>query len=85
MVKKSSEIFEDLLNSLENMIDAQDDMWSEEQNCNYKYMWKIKEERLIPAKAEFKKNLDEYLDRRFETYCIKNGITRHVFLDNETE
>jgi len=79
MVKKSSEIFEDLLVALENMIDAQDDMWQEEKYHNHKQMWKISEERLIPAKIEFKKNLDAYLDRRFETFCEKNGIRRIIF------
>lgn len=80
MVRKSNEIVEDLIGSLEKMIDAQDDMWEEEQNCNYKHMWKIKEERLVPAKEEFKRNLDEYIDRRIETYCDKFKITRHIVI-----
>lgn len=76
MVRKSTEIVEDLIDSLEKMIDAQDDMWEEEKNCNYREQLKIKEERLFPAKEEFKKMLDEYIDRRIETFCIKHHITR---------
>lgn len=81
MVRKSSEIVEDLIDALEKMIDAQDDMWQEEKHCNYREQNKIREERLIPAKAEFKDMLDEYIDRRIETYCIKHHITRTLFLD----
>lgn len=35
---------------LENMIDAQDDMWIEEQNSNIKWRDKIKQDRYEPAK-----------------------------------
>ena len=79
MVRKSGEIVEDLIDALEKMIDAQDDMWQEEKHCNYREQNKIREERLIPAKAEFKDMLDEYIDRRIETYCVKHHITRMTF------
>ena len=79
MVRKSTEIVEDLIDALEKMIDAQDDMWQEEKHCNYREQNKIREERLIPAKAEFKDMLDEYIDRRIETYCVKHHITRMTF------
>lgn len=79
-MRTSSEIVEDLIDSLEKMIDAQDDMWQEEKHCNYKLQNKIREERLIPAKLEFKTMLDEYIDRRIETYCIKHLITRTTFV-----
>jgi hypothetical protein len=36
--------------ALEEMMDARDDMWEEEQNCNYRYMWKIRSERYDPAR-----------------------------------
>ena len=49
-MRTSSEIVEDLIDSLEKMIDAQDDMWQEEKHCNYKQQNKIREERLGPAK-----------------------------------
>jgi hypothetical protein len=79
MVRKSGEIVEDLIDALEKMIDAQDDMWQEEKHCNYREQNKIREERLVPAKAEFKEMLDEYIDRRIETYCVKHHITRMTF------
>jgi hypothetical protein len=80
MVRKSSDIVEDLINSLEKMIDAQDDMWQEEKYANYREQIKIHDERLVPAKEEFKKNLDDYIDRRIETYCIKYMIPRTTFV-----
>ena len=79
MVRKSTEIVEDLINALEKMIDAQDDMWQEEKYANYREQIKIHDERLIPAKEEFKTHLDEYIDRRIETYCVKHHITRMTF------
>jgi hypothetical protein len=39
-----------LLDNLEAMIDAQDDMWEEEKYANYRERLKIKEERYEPAK-----------------------------------
>ena len=81
MVRKSSEILDDLIDALEKMIDAQDDMWQEEKHCNYREQNKIREERLIPAKAEFKDMLDEYIDRRIETYCDKYLIRRTKILN----
>ena len=79
-MRTSSEIVEDLIDSLEKMIDAQDDMWQEEKQCNYRQQNKIREERLVPAKAEFKGMLDEYIDRRIETYCVKHKIPRFTFV-----
>ena len=84
MVRKSSEILEGLIDALEKMIDAQDDMWQEEKYANYREQIKIHDERLVPAKEEFKKNLDDYIDRRIETYCIKYMIPRTTFV-GETE
>jgi len=81
MVRKSTEIVEDLIDALEKMIDAQDDMWQEEKHCNYREQNKIREERLVPAKAEFKDMLDEYIDRRIETYCDKYLIRRTKILN----
>jgi hypothetical protein len=78
-MRKSSEIIEDLIDSLEKMIDAQDDMWEEEKYSNYREMSKLRVERLIPAKDEFKKHLDEYVDRRIETYMQKYGIRKTIF------
>lgn len=80
MVRTSSEIVEDLIDSLEKMIDAQDDKWQEEKYANYREANKIHDERLVPAKEEFKTHLDDYIDRRIETYCIKYMIPRTTFV-----
>ena len=79
-MRTSSEIVEDLIDSLEKMIDAQDDKWQEEKYANYREANKIYDERLVPAKEDFKKHLDEYIDRRIETYCIKYMIPRTTFV-----
>ena len=56
------EFFEALVATLEMMTDAQDDMWHEEQHCNYRERGKIREERFEPAKRELKAALDAYID-----------------------
>ena len=48
-----------LLDSIEKMIDAQDDMWQEEQNCNYRWKNKIHEEEYLPAKNAAREALRE--------------------------
>lgn len=42
------------IKDLENMIDARDDIWQEEQYCNYREVIKIKEERYNPAREKVK-------------------------------
>jgi acyl carrier protein phosphodiesterase len=69
-MEKDGDQFEAFVDALERMIDAQDDMWEEEKYSNYREMAKIREERLIPAKGELKKSLDDYIDTR-----IKMGTT----------
>jgi len=58
------DLFESIVAALEKMTDAQDDMWHEEQHCNYRERTKIKEQRFVPAKAELKAALDSYIDQR---------------------
>jgi AMMECR1 domain-containing protein len=48
---------DELLNSLEKMIDAQDDMWEEEKYSNYRYREKIYREQYLPARADVKEAL----------------------------
>jgi acyl carrier protein phosphodiesterase len=80
-MRTSTEIMEELIDSLEKMIDAQDDMWEESKYANYREMNKIRDERLDPAKQEFKSKLDEYLDRRIDTYVQKYGIRTQIFTE----
>jgi hypothetical protein len=81
-LRESDDILEDLLKSLENIIDAQDDMWEEEKYSNYREIMKIRSERLVPAKSEFKSLLDSYVDKRIESFVRKNYIQTHKFLDS---
>jgi hypothetical protein len=74
MVRKSSEIIEDLIQSLEAMIDALD----EEYNHNHEGEWRMADnirKNILPnVKAKFKSDLDEYIDRRIQTYLKKVEI-----------
>ena len=68
----NDELFERLVLALEKMTDAQDDMWQEEQYCNWRFRDKIREEQFIPARKEFKEAFDQYLDNRIERWLLKN-------------
>ena len=50
-----------LIEALEEMIDARDDMWQEEKYCNYKQMIKIGEERYEPARVKLRFFLTEII------------------------
>lgn len=45
-----SDAIDDLLDSIERMIDAQDDMYEEEKYSNYRQVMEIRKSRYIPAK-----------------------------------
>lgn len=57
----STESIDHFMDALERMIDAQDDMWEEEKYSNHKQMWKIKEERYVPAREDAKHALQELI------------------------
>lgn len=57
------DMIERLVRALEEMIDAQDDMWEEEKNCNYRWQAKIKQERYLPARNELKSLLSDLLKK----------------------
>jgi hypothetical protein len=48
-----------LIEALEEMIDARDDIWQEEKFCNYKQMIKIEIERYVPAREKLRYFLTE--------------------------
>jgi hypothetical protein len=50
-----------LIEALEEMIDARDDMWQEEKYHNHKQMLEISEKRYVPAKNKFKNFLTEII------------------------
>ena len=49
------------IESLEEMIDARDDMWEEEKNCNYRQLEDIKEKRYFPARKQLKAALYDFI------------------------
>jgi len=57
-----SDSIDDLLDSLERMIDAQDDMWEEEKYSNYREVQSIKEARYIPAKNAAREGLRKVIE-----------------------
>lgn len=71
--RKSSEIIEDLITSLEAMIDALDDEWHHNDQGEWRMADRVRETVLPEAKARFKRDLDEYIDRRIETYLAKRS------------
>ena len=50
------------IEALEEMIDARDDMWEEEQHHNWRRQEKIREERYLPAKEKLKFYLTEIVE-----------------------
>jgi hypothetical protein len=68
MVRKSSEIIEDFINSLEKLIDTLDDEWHHNDEGEWRQADNIRHNILPQVKETFKEHLDEYIDRRIETY-----------------
>ena len=64
-------LFDRFVTTLENMIDAQDDMWEEEKYENHGARRKIFEERFIPAKDKLKEALDAYIDDRIKDFMSR--------------
>ena len=76
MERRSSEIIEDVINSLEHLIDALDDEWHHNDEGEWKKADNIRKNIIPLAKEKFKLHLDEYIDRRIETHKRKkkNGL-----------
>lgn len=60
--------FEIFLEALEELIDARDDAWIEEENCNYKLMNKIQEERIEPAKQRLREAFNKAVKAAVNNY-----------------
>jgi hypothetical protein len=84
MMRKSSEIINDHVKTLEEMIDIMDDLWEAERQGKWRQSQDIRAQ-LQNAKMMYKDYLDEYIDRRIETYCRLNGIQRIKFQDFEEQ
>lgn len=76
MERKSSEIIEDVITSLEHLIDALDDEWHHNDEGEWNKADNIRKNIIPVAKEKFKLHLDEYIDCRIETYKRKkkNGL-----------
>jgi len=55
------------ISSLEEMIDARDDMWEEEKYSNYRQMNKIRDERYTPAKDNVRMYLKKIIEQISKT------------------
>ena len=71
MARRSRDIIDDVIKSLETLIDALDDEWHHNNEGEWRKADNIRKNILPNAKEEFKSHLDEYIDRRIETYLIK--------------
>ena len=81
-MRKSTEIINDHVKTLEEMIDIMDDLWEAEKQGKWRQAESAKAQ-LRNAKQMYKDYLDEYIDRRIETFCIKNGIQRIGYQSSE--
>ena len=84
-MRKSSDIIEDFIESLEKLIDTLDDEWHHNDEGEWRQADNIRQNVLPHTKERFKSLLDEYIDRRIETYCDKNMIQRIKFKDLEEQ
>ncbi|CAB5220962.1 hypothetical protein UFOVP245_52 [uncultured Caudovirales phage] len=66
-MRKSSEIINDHVKTLEEMIDIMDDLWEAERQGKWRAAENARLE-LYNAKQMYKDYLDEYIDRRIKTY-----------------
>ncbi|MEY4334318.1 MAG: hypothetical protein RLZZ196_3061 [Bacteroidota bacterium] len=72
-MRKSSIIIEDVISSLEVLIDALDDEWHHNDEGEWRKADNIRNTIIPPAKEKFKKHLDEYIDRRIQTFLEKKN------------
>jgi len=71
MARKSAEIIEDFINSLEKLVDTLDDEWHHNDEGEWRMADNIRQNILPQVKTKFKEHLDEYIDRRIQTYLMK--------------
>ena len=72
MPRRSSVVLEDLIGSLEYLIDALDDEWHHNDEGEWRSADNIRRNVIPFAKEKFKVYLDEYIDRRIQTYLEKD-------------
>ena len=62
--------FDKFVEALENMIDAQDEMFEEEKNCNYRHRLKIMEEKYSPARQAMREAFYEAVIKVVNDYPV---------------
>jgi hypothetical protein len=72
----SERLFDKFIESLEELIDTQDDMWEEEKYENHIRRREIYEERFVPARDKLKRALDDYIEERILKGLQKHGVRR---------
>jgi len=82
-MRKSSDIIEDFIESLEKLIDTLDDEWHHNDEYEWRQADNIRQNILPHVKERFKHLLDEYIDRRIETYVDKYHIQRTTFTEEQ--
>ena len=82
-MRKSSDIIEDFIASLETLVDSLDDEWYANKEGRWRQADEIRKIILPANKEKFKLHLDEYIDRRIQTYCDKYNVQRTTFTDEE--
>lgn len=85
VMRKSSDIIDDFVGALEKLVDTLDDEWFANKEGRWRQGDEIRNSLIPAAKDKFKEYLDEYIDRRIETYCEKNHIQRVKFQDFEEQ
>jgi hypothetical protein len=71
--------FEQFLEALEELIDARDDAWIEEENCNYREMNKIQEQRIEPAKQRMRDAFNRAVRTAINEYP---SVQKQFFVEN---
>ena len=71
--------FDKFLEALEEFVDARDDAWIEEENCNYREMNRIIEERAVPAKERMRESFNKAVQAAINDY---NPVRKTFFMDN---
>ena len=71
--------FEKFLEALEDFVDARDDAWIEEENCNYRESNKIKEERADPAKERMREYFNKAVRSAIDKYP---AVQKTYFMEN---
>lgn len=70
-----SDAIDELLDSIEKMIDAQDDMWEEEKYSNYRQVIDIRENRYAPAKDAARAALQRAIAETVRAELEKHAIS----------